>query len=160
MDDGGSTDVQLQPLGPLDLAVAAALHAGCFDHAWNEAAIAELLAIPGSLGTLAHIEDQPVGLVIALAAGAEAEILTLGVLPKFRRRGIAAGMLASVANRLSGAGCRRLLLEVAEDNEAARALYGKLGFAEIGRRPSYYRRAAGAVAGAIVLARALDRRED
>lgn len=158
-DGGASSRVQLQPLGPLDLAVAAALHASCFDHAWNEAALAELLAIPGTLGTLAHIKDQPVGLVIVLAVGGEAEILTLGVLPKFRRRGIAARMLASVADRLSGAGCRRLLLEVAEDNEAARALYGKLGFAEIGRRPSYYRRAA-AVAGAIVLARALDRRED
>jgi len=160
IDSNGSFYVQLQPFGPLDLAVAAALHASCFDHAWNEAAIAELLSMPGSLGVLAHIKDQPVGLVIALAVGAEAEILTLGVLPKFRRRGIAARMLASVADRLSGAGCRRLLLEVAEDNEAARALYGKLGFAEIGRRPSYYRRAAGAVAGAIVLARALDRRDD
>ncbi len=103
---------------------------------------------------------QPVGLVIALAVGSEAEILTLGVLPKFRRRGIAARLLASVADRLNGAGCPRLLLEVAEDNEAARALYGKLGFAEIGRRPSYYRRGAGAVAGAIVLARALDRPDD
>ncbi len=160
IDGSGSFDVQLQPLGPLDLAVVAALHASCFDHAWNKAAIAELLAIPGSLGALAHIKDQPVGFVIALAVGAEAEILTLGVLPKFRRRGIAARMLASVAERLSGAGCRRLLLEVAEDNEAARALYGKLGFTEVGRRPSYYRRAAGEVAGAIVLARALDRLED
>ncbi len=155
-----SINVQLRPLGPLDLAVAAALHSGCFDNAWNEAAMAEVLAMPGSFGALAHIKDQPVGLVIALAVGTEAEILALGVLPKFRRRGIAARLLASVADQLSGAGCRRLLLEVAEDNEAARALYGKLGFAEIGRRPSYYRRGAGAMAGAIVLARALDRRDD
>ena len=152
-------NVLLQPLGPLDLAVAAALHAGCFDSAWNEAAMAEILAMPGSFGVLAQIGDQPVGLVIALAVGTEAEILTLAVLPKFRRRGIARRLLAWVVDRLSGAGCQRLLLEVAEDNAAARTLYGKLGFAEVGRRPSYYRRFAG-TAAAIVLARALDRREN
>lgn len=152
-------NVSLQPLGPLDLAVAAALHAGCFDSAWSEAAMAELLAMPGSLGTIAQIEDQPVALVVVLAVGTEAEILTLGVLPKFRRRGVARRLLASAMDQLRDAGCRRLLLEVAEDNVAARSLYGTLGFAEIGQRPSYYRRSAG-TAAAIVLARALDRRED
>jgi ribosomal-protein-alanine N-acetyltransferase len=156
---GDTSKVSLQPLGPLDLAVAAALHSGCFDSGWSEASIAEILAMPGSFGALAHVEDQPVGLVIALAVGTEAEILTLGVLPRFRRCGIAGRLLAAVVDRLSGVGCQRLLLEVAEDNEAARALYGRLGFAEIGRRPSYYRRDVG-VAAAIVLARTLDRRED
>ncbi len=154
-----SDNVVLHPLGSLDLAVAAALHAGCFESAWNEAAMAEILAMPGSFGALALVGDQPVGLVIVLAVGTEAEILTLAVLPKFRRRGVAGRLLAWVADRLSGAGCQRLLLEVAEDNLAARSLYGKLGFAQVGRRPSYYRRFAG-TAAAIVLARALDRRED
>ena len=154
-----SDDVLLQPLGPLDLAVAAAVHAGCFESAWNEAAMAEILAMPGSFGALALVGDQPVGLVIVLAVGTEAEILTLAVLPKFRRRGIAGRMLTWAADRLSDAGCQRLLLEVAEDNVAACALYGKHGFTQIGRRPSYYRRLAG-TAAAIVLARTLDCRED
>jgi ribosomal-protein-alanine N-acetyltransferase len=151
-------EIVLQPLGPFDLAVATALHAGCFDSAWNEAAMTELMAMSGSFGALAHVGDQPAGLVIVLAVGAEAEILTLGVLPRFRRRGVAGRLLAWVADRLSGAGCQRLLLEVAEDNAAARALYGKLGFVQIGHRPSYYRRTAGAEA-AVVLAWVLDRRE-
>jgi ribosomal-protein-alanine N-acetyltransferase len=151
-------NARLQPLGPLDRAVAAALHGSCFDDGWTQAAMTEILAMPGSFGALAQVADQPVGFVIALAVGTEAEILTLGVLPKFRRRGIAARLLAWVVDRLNGAACQRLLLEVAEDNVAARALYGKLGFAEVGRRPSYYRRSAGATA-AIVLARALQGRE-
>jgi ribosomal-protein-alanine N-acetyltransferase len=154
-----SDNVLLQPLGPLDLAVAAAVHAGCFESAWNEAAMAEILAMPGSFGALALVGDQPVGLVIVLAVATEAEILTLAVLPKFRRRGMASRLLAWVVDRLSGSGSQRLLLEVAEDNVAARALYGKLGFAQVGHRPSYYRRLAG-TAAAIVLARTLERRED
>lgn len=118
----------------------------------------EILAMPGSFGALALLGDQPVGFVIALAVAPDAEILTLGVLPKFRRRGIAGQLLAWVVDRLGGAACQRLLLEVAEDNLVARALYEKLGFAEVGRRPSYYRRSAGAKA-AIVLARALRGRQ-
>jgi ribosomal-protein-alanine N-acetyltransferase len=151
-------NARLQPLGPLDRAVAAALHGSCFDDGWSEAAMTEILAMPGSFGALAQVGDQPVGFVIALAVGPEAEILTLGVLPKFRRRGIARHLLTWVIERLGDAACPRLLLEVAEDNVAARALYGKLGFAEVGRRPSYYRRSAGAKA-AIVLARTLRGRE-
>jgi ribosomal-protein-alanine N-acetyltransferase len=154
-----SDNVLLQPLGQLDLAVAAAVHAGCFESAWNEAAMAEILAMPGSFGALALVGDQPVGLVIVLAVATEAEILTLAVLPKFRRRGMASRLLAWVVDRLSGSGSQRLLLEVAEDNVAARALYGKHGFAQVGHRPSYYGRLAG-TAAAIVLARTLERRED
>lgn len=149
-------DVGLQPLGRLDLAVASALHGDCFESGWSEAAVAEILAMPGSFGALALIGDQPAGLVIALAVGTEAEILTLAVLPTFRRRGVAGRLLAWVVDRLNGAGCERLLLEVAEDNVAARALYAKRGFTQVGRRPSYYRRFAGTTA-AMVLARALDR---
>ena len=147
--------VVVRALGPFDLAIAVALHSGCFADAWNESAMAEIVAMQGSFGALASVEGQPGGLVIVLAVGAEAEILTLGVLPEFRRRGIARSLLAWVTGRLCGAGCQRLLLEVAEDNMAARALYGKLGFAQIGHRPSYYRRPAGAAA-AVVLARTLD----
>lgn len=155
-DDTG--DVRLQPLGPLDRAVAAALHGGCFDDGWSEGSMAEILAMPGSFGALAQRGDQPVGFVIALAVGPDAEIITLGVLPAFRRRGIAGRLLAWVIDRLRGGAGQRLLLEVAEDNIAARALYAKLGFTQIGRRPSYYRRFGG-TAAAIVLARGLQERE-
>lgn len=120
--------------------------------------MAEILAMPGSFGALAQRGDQPVGFVIALAVGPEAEIITLGVLPAFRRRGIAGRLLAWVIDRLRGGAGQRLLLEVAEDNIAARALYAKLGFTQIGRRPSYYRRFGG-TAAAIVLARGLQERE-
>ena len=147
--------ILLQPLGPLDLAVAATLHASCFDDGWSEAAMAEILAMPGCTGALALAGDQPIGFVIILAVAADAEIITLGVLSAFRRRGIGGRLLAWAADRSRASGCRRLLLEVAEDNPAARALYGRLGFSQVGRRPSYYRRSAG-TAAAMVLARDLD----
>jgi ribosomal-protein-alanine N-acetyltransferase len=153
-----SDNITLRPLEAGDLMLAAALHAGSFDDAWSEGAIGELLAMPGSFGLLAYLGDQPVGLVIALATGPDAEILTLGVLPKSRRRGIARRLLAAVGERAGAVGCERLVLEVAEDNEAARSLYRGSGFADIARRPAYYRRPARATAVAgIVLARPLQK---
>jgi ribosomal-protein-alanine N-acetyltransferase len=152
--------IVLQPLKACDLAVAAAVHAGSFNDAWTESAIGELLAMPGSFGALACVGDQPIGLVIALATGPDAEILTLGVLPDFRRRGVARRLVASVGERASSVGCERLLLEVAEDNVAARNLYRRLGFADIARRPAYYRRPIGDAVAAIVLARPIQTKKN
>jgi ribosomal-protein-alanine N-acetyltransferase len=50
------------------------------------------------------------------------------------------------------AGAAAMFLEVAESNAAARALYGGLGFAPVGRRPRYYENGE----DALVLRRALD----
>jgi ribosomal-protein-alanine N-acetyltransferase len=46
-----------------------------------------------------------------------------------------------------------VLLEVAEDNVAARALYGAAGFLEVGNRPAYYRRRSGPTVAALTLRR-------
>ena len=161
MTHGGDIigDLTLRPLGAFDLAEAAAVHAGSFEDPWTERAIGELLAMPGSFGTLACLGDRSIGIALALVAGPDAEILTLGVLPDFRRHGIARRLLVSVSERVGAAGCDRLLLEVAEDNEAANTLYRRLGFVEIARRAGYYRRPVGSAVAAIVLARPLRKSE-
>ena len=50
------------------------------------------------------------------------------------------------------AGAVRLFLEVAEDNVAARALYERAGFGQIGRRKAYYAAPDGGRTDALVLA--------
>ena len=152
-------DIMLRPVGAFDLAVAAALHAGSFGDAWEETAIGELLAMPGAFGTLACFDDRPIGMAIALANPPDAEVLTLGVLPTFRRRGVGRRLLESVADQAAGIGCERLLLDVAEDNGAAHGLYRSLGFMEIARRPAYYRRPNGLAVAATILALCLRKRE-
>jgi ribosomal-protein-alanine N-acetyltransferase len=145
---------ELRPVGPFDLDCLAALHALCFDEAWSAAAMAALLASPGSFGILSVSEGTPSGFALARVAADEAEILSLGVLPAWRHRGIARRLLGATAERAAGSGARRLFLEVAADNHAARALYLREGFARVGRRPCYYRRGAGSV-DALILARPL-----
>ena len=136
-------------VGPEDAPALAVLHAAAFEAAerWDAAAIAALLAIPGAF--CLHIPGA--GFVLARVAADEAEILTLAVIPRARRRGHAGALLAGAmaAALLRGAGT--MFLEVSDRNGAARALYARAGFAEAGRRRRYY--ADGA--DALVLRRAL-----
>ncbi len=92
--------------------------------------------------------------LVSLAAD-EAELLEIGVAPAARGQGIGAGLLADAMDRAARLGARRMILEVAEDNRPARALYARAGFAEAGRRAAYYPRPGGARADALVLARPL-----
>jgi ribosomal-protein-alanine N-acetyltransferase len=59
--------------------------------------------------------------------------------------------MAAVAREAARRGCASLVLEVAEDNSVAGALYAGLGFAAVGRRSGYYRRADGRAADAMIL---------
>lgn len=66
-------------------------------------------------------------------APAEREILNVAVARDLQRQGIATALLQ---NELQHRAIH--FLEVRESNRAAQALYRKLGFVEIGRRPQYY----------------------
>lgn len=73
-----------------------------------------------------------------LIAGDQAEILTVGVVPVARRRGIATELLDVLVQRARERGARELFLEVRVDNDPAQRLYEREGFAVLGRRRGYY----------------------
>jgi ribosomal-protein-alanine N-acetyltransferase len=56
-----------------------------------------------------------------------------------------------LADQLIGAGTTTLFIEVARDNDAARALYEALGFTETGVRKGYYARGAGGAEDALLM---------
>ncbi len=135
----------LRPIENGELPEIAQLHAACFpDDAWDSAALATILAMPGAEGRVACRSTELCGVLITQSLGDEAEILTLGVEPHLRRHGIARALLTDFFVRARGIGATRIMLEVAADNEAALALYRALGFLHQGTRRNYYRRALGA----------------
>lgn len=90
--------------------------------------------------TVAELDNQVVGFIVVREtfrddpnSRVEREILNLAVQPRFRRLGVATYLLQNEIE--SGAA---YFLEVRESNAAARALYDKFGFVEIGRREEYY----------------------
>lgn len=151
--------------GPMHAEIVAALHRATMDaeavgaEGWSAAWITKLLALPGAFAFLALVPGdpaEPVGFALCLPAGEACDLAAIGVLAAWRRAGIARQVLARCAEAARAAGARRLMLEVAEDNAAARAFYACAGFREAGRRLGYYRAQAGAAArDAIVLSKEL-----
>ena len=68
----------------------------------------------------------------------ESEVLTIGVDPEYQGGGVGYALLRTLldeADRHGGA----VFLEVRTDNDAARTLYERNGFATVGVRKNYYR---------------------
>ena len=68
----------------------------------------------------------------------ELHINTLAVAPASRRAGLATRLLCEVMAEAARDGGKKATLEVRASNDAALALYGRLGFQIAARRPRYY----------------------
>ena len=78
------------------------------------------------------------GFIVYRIAADEAEIITIGVNPDFRRQGIAAAMVGIIEKTLKNQGVKKIFLEVASNNIPAQKLYENSGFVQVGLRPKYY----------------------
>ena len=109
--------------------------------AWSTELVAR--GVAGDLPTIrylvAEVDGQLVGHAVASIVADIAELQRIAVDPHHRRTGLATRLLDAVVDEARTAYADRLLLEVRENNEAAIAFYAARGFAEIDRRPRYYR---------------------
>lgn len=117
-------------------AVMAMIHETAFPggEAWSAAIFAGHLAVPGTFGFV-HAAG---GVILARAAADEAEILTIGVVPAARRHGVGRALLHAAVRVAVERGAATLFLEVSAANHAARALYAREEFAQVGVRKRYY----------------------
>ncbi len=146
----------LRSVGRDDLTPLAWVHARCFpDDPWDVAALAGVMAMTGAEARLAEEAARPVGLLFATIVREEAEILTFGVDPAARRRGVGRALLGDLYVRALALGAIRVVLEVAADNAMALALYESEGFRTVGLRSGYYHRERGPAIDAWLLRRTL-----
>ena len=103
----------------------AGIHAAAFPAPWDATALAGLLTQAGVFAV-----EQPDGFILLRTVADEAEILTLAVHPKARRRGLGARLVREGVAGAAAQGATRLFLEVADDNAAALALYARAGVPE------------------------------
>jgi ribosomal-protein-alanine N-acetyltransferase len=86
-------------------------------------------------------EKQVHGFLVAKAVtrqGDEWEIENIAVSGPARRRGLGLRLLGESLNRMRDRGGKQVFLEVRESNQAARKLYEKCAFMEVGQRKNYY----------------------
>ena len=143
-----------------DADAVAAMHAQCFSRGWGAHEIEALMGRPGVSVLLARGEgrghEAPLGFLILRRDGhgrhAEAEIVTVGVPPRTRRRGVGDRLMRAAIRECQADRIGRLLLEVDGANRGAVALYRRLGFRQVGERKGYYRDGDAPPADALVMA--------
>ena len=128
-----------------DAAAIAALHKASFQRGWGEDEVYGLLVEKNVVAHRAMNRRTIAGFILSRLAAGEAEILSIAIAPKQRGRGLARPLLDLNLRRLAGLGARTVFLEVDENNKPARALYRRAGFADVGRRNSYYQSGAAAL---------------
>ncbi|MBR3690077.1 MAG: tRNA (adenosine(37)-N6)-threonylcarbamoyltransferase complex transferase subunit TsaD [Eggerthellaceae bacterium] len=115
--------------------------------AWNSALVADELGRADRTWWAAYEADPKMPLssdarMLGYAGGwvvdGDVQILKVAVLPEMRRRGIARELLARVAGDARNLGASTSSLEVRASNLGAQALYERLGYESLGKRPRYY----------------------
>lgn len=115
----------------------AALEVAVFSHPWSADAL-ELLCGDTALGFAVMIEEQVVAYGGMLTVLDEGQITNIATHPDHRRCGYAEGILFALLEEARLRGLSFVTLEARESNTPAIALYEKLGFKIVGRRPRFY----------------------
>lgn len=141
----GRSAPSLTEARPRDAAPIAALHKASFLRGWGDDEIYRLLIDSTVVAHRAAFGSKMIGFIMSRMAADEAEILSVAIAPAQRGRGFARPLLDLHLRRLAGLGTRAVFLEVDRDNAAARALYKRAGFHEVGQRQGYYQTGAAAL---------------
>ena len=155
----GSVEFVVEPLELDDTRHLPAIHAEGFSRPWSDHEFASLLQQDTVFGFAAwqvgNRKGPPAGFVLARLAVDEGEILTIAVGRLWRRHGLGRDLMEAVLRELHAERARALFLEVDETNASAIALYRRLGFREVARRPGYYEQPGAPRTDALVLRRDL-----
>ncbi len=131
--------IELIPMQRRHIEAIAELEKLCFSDPWPYEAIFPELLNPLSLWLVAMEGETLVGYIGSQSVLPEADVMNVAVHPDYRRRGIAQALIQKLSGELKAKGVTCLSLEVRASNDPAIALYTALGFAQVGRRPNYYR---------------------
>jgi len=132
--------------------VMAAIYAAAFPNsrAWNATEISDTLA-----SRLTFAIEGNVGFALGRVVADEAELLTIAVDPEHQGKGLGLVLLNQFEAESQTRGACCAILEVAQDNTAALALYARAGYEICGERSGYYSRPDGEQITASLMKKAL-----
>ena len=87
---------------------------------------------------VAEVKGKVIGYVMAYSRDEEGEIVSISVMPEFRRKGIGRKLMEEAIEYLKGKGVTKVGLEVRKGNEEAIDFYERLGFEKAYSIPKYY----------------------
>ena len=120
--------------------------------AWSEAEFSAMLSASNALSVTCDA-----GFAVGQVIVNEAELFLIMTKPEHRKQGIGHRILATFEQQAFQNAVRRIILEVADTNEAALALYSANGYQQIAVRKNYYTFPHGSHADAIVMEKHLQK---
>ena len=135
---------QLLVLGIEDRQALVTLEQGIFpEDPWTTGMIAQELSSGRSVYFGVCVNDDAVAAPVlcgyaGIALGIDADVMTMGVLPDFRGRGLGRVLMDALIDVARRWGSERVFLEVRESNAAAISLYENSGFEVVGRTKGYF----------------------
>jgi ribosomal-protein-alanine N-acetyltransferase len=124
-----------------DLPVFASLDKDLFPYSpWSASQYKEEFSSPTRHFVVAVDEQQSIIGYAGIFApgGAEADVLTVGVIPSHRGKGIARQLMALITDWAKQQGSTAMMLEVKVDNIEAIGLYESLGYSKLNIRKDYF----------------------
>ena len=127
-----------EPMRLEDLDEVLSIEKGSFPTPWSRNMFLEEMENRNSRLVVFKIDGAIVGYVCFWSVMDEAHLLNIAVHPTKRNQGLGRYMMAEIEVLCAKEGLKRVILEVARRNVAARSLYRKSGFHSIGFRKNYY----------------------
>ena len=133
-------DIVIRSTTEADLDAVMDIERLCFPTPWVRQAFLDELARPWArLDILYDVTcGRALGFCNYWSVAGEVHIFNVAVHPEFRQHGHADLLVRHILAHAERERAQVVLLEVRASNEAAQALYRKLGFRQVGRRPRYY----------------------
>ena len=133
-----SNEVIYRTMEERDFDEIVAIEEAVFTDAWMRDDFETALTVKEQVFLVAEKGSRVVGYCGMWVIVDNGEIMNVAVAENARRQGIAERMLLLLMEEGRRRGAVAFQLEVRESNDAARTLYRKLGFEDVGRRKSYY----------------------
>lgn len=112
----------------------------CFGpDAFSESLITFLIINFKDLFLVLEHNGRIIGYASATIEASKGHIMSIAILPEYRRRGFGEKLMKTIIRKLKESGADRVVLEVRVDNKPAISLYRKLGFKELDTLKEYYR---------------------
>ena len=132
-------EIRIRPAKLYDVPALARIERDSFGSPWSAEEITKDVTAGGNVYVaVAEYGAEKAGYGEIRFVAGEAQIYNIAVAPELRREGIGEALLRHMIAKAEDNGCELVTLEVRGGNEAAMALYTKLGFREVGRRKGYY----------------------
>jgi len=120
-----------------DLDAVVAIERAIYPHPWTRGNFSDSLDA-GYHCRVVECGGAIIGYSVAMIAAGEAHLLNLSIAAEWQRRGLGTELLRFIIRLARDYAADKIYLEVRPSNLAARALYGRAGFAEIAVRRDYY----------------------